>query len=107
MGLRPLAAHLLGGRVSKTWKVTNWENPELKEAQIRYAATDAWISRTLWQKAKSKLKNCNMFEAKELENEWNLDKINEFFPKQKLKLVLDDFCKRQFDLENGGSIKYD
>jgi len=45
--LRSLAAELLGLRVSKKARLTNWENPQLTEAQIHYAAVDAWISREL------------------------------------------------------------
>ena len=29
-------------KISKRQRVTNWEAPILTEAQIRYAATDAW-----------------------------------------------------------------
>jgi len=48
-GLRPLAALLLDGRVSKGAQVSNWAADELSEKQITYAATDAWISRRLYQ----------------------------------------------------------
>jgi ribonuclease D len=50
-GLRPLAALLLGGRISKAAQVSNWARSELDDRQIRYAATDAWISREIYQKA--------------------------------------------------------
>jgi ribonuclease D len=43
-GLRKLAAILLQVRISKGQQTSNWENPKLTESQIRYAATDAWIS---------------------------------------------------------------
>lgn len=46
-GLRPLCAMFLGFRVAKGAKTTNWSNPTLTDAQIVYAATDAWVSRTL------------------------------------------------------------
>lgn len=48
-GLRPLAALLLNLRVSKSARVTNWADPNLSEKQITYAATDAWVSRRLYQ----------------------------------------------------------
>ena len=44
-GLRALAAHFLGGRISKAAQVSNWAAKELSPQQIVYAATDAWISR--------------------------------------------------------------
>jgi ribonuclease D len=50
-GLRALAALLLGGRISKAAQVSNWARAELDRKQIRYAATDAWISREIYRKA--------------------------------------------------------
>ncbi len=47
-GLRPLAAQLLGFRVSKSAQCSNWENDALTPRQIRYAATDAWVGRELY-----------------------------------------------------------
>lgn len=49
-GLRNLAAKFLGIRISKAARCTNWANKNLTKAQIRYAATDAWISRELYLK---------------------------------------------------------
>ncbi|MEM7792261.1 MAG: 3'-5' exonuclease [Verrucomicrobiota bacterium] len=49
-GLRALAGLLLKGRISKAAQVSNWARDELDEKQIRYAATDAWISRELYLK---------------------------------------------------------
>lgn len=48
-GLRPLAGLLLNGRISKAAQVSNWARKDLDEKQIRYAATDAWISRELFR----------------------------------------------------------
>jgi len=48
-GLRNLAAKFLGIRISKAARCTNWANQNLSSAQIRYAATDAWISRELYR----------------------------------------------------------
>lgn len=47
-GLRGLAAHVLGLRVAKQAQCTNWARVELTEQQLRYAATDAWISREIF-----------------------------------------------------------
>ncbi|MGI6656623.1 MAG: 3'-5' exonuclease [Desulfobulbus sp.] len=48
-GLRPLAALLLGVRISKSAQTSNWAAPELTPGQIDYAATDAWIGREIYQ----------------------------------------------------------
>lgn len=47
-GLRSLAGLLLGFRISKRAQVSNWAKSDLSEAQIQYAATDAWVSRELY-----------------------------------------------------------
>jgi len=46
--MRGLAAVLLGVRISKTMRTSNWARDVLLEQQITYAATDAWISRELY-----------------------------------------------------------
>lgn len=47
-GLRPLAALLLEGRISKGAQVSNWATDHLSQKQEIYAATDAWVSRRLY-----------------------------------------------------------
>lgn len=47
-GLRGLAAAFLGLRISKSEQCSNWGRRELSPRQIRYAATDAWISRAVY-----------------------------------------------------------
>jgi ribonuclease D len=47
-GLRNLAGIFLNLRVSKKAQLTNWEQAELTESQLQYAATDAWISREIY-----------------------------------------------------------
>jgi len=47
-GVRTLAAQLLGLRVSKGAQCSNWERAELTPAQVRYAATDAWVCREIF-----------------------------------------------------------
>ncbi|MDX2110489.1 MAG: 3'-5' exonuclease [Verrucomicrobiota bacterium] len=49
-GLRSLAAIYLGVRVSKGSQVSNWSKRVLTPAQLKYAAIDAWISRSLYVK---------------------------------------------------------
>ncbi|MEX0330002.1 MAG: 3'-5' exonuclease [Puniceicoccaceae bacterium] len=47
-GLRSLAGLLLNFRISKRAQVSNWARSQLTEAQVQYAATDAWVSRELY-----------------------------------------------------------
>ena len=42
MSLQKLYANLLGGKISKTQQLSNWECDSLSEAQQQYAAIDAW-----------------------------------------------------------------
>jgi ribonuclease D len=49
-GLRNMAANLLGWRISKGSRCSNWSLPDLSTRQIAYAATDAWIGRELYLK---------------------------------------------------------
>lgn len=41
--LRKLSAIVLGLRVSKAQRLSNWEARQLTEQQVDYAATDAWV----------------------------------------------------------------
>ncbi|HUS85894.1 MAG TPA: 3'-5' exonuclease [Bacteroidales bacterium] len=47
-GLRKLAAIILGFRISKRQQISNWESPVLTDAQISYAATDAWVCHQIY-----------------------------------------------------------
>ena len=49
-GLRGLAALLLKHRISKSSQTSDWSRRKLSDAQIAYAATDAWISLELFKK---------------------------------------------------------
>lgn len=42
-GLKKMSGIVLGRRISKSQQVSNWDADLLTEAQLRYAATDAWI----------------------------------------------------------------
>ena len=48
-GIRKLSGIMLGGRVSKSQQLSNWENETLTPAQMTYAATDAWVCLKLYQ----------------------------------------------------------
>ena len=49
-GVRNLAGILLGFRIPKGNRTSNWAAPRLSPAQINYAATDAWACRELYLK---------------------------------------------------------
>jgi ribonuclease D len=49
-GLRNLTGLLLGTRIPKGAKTTNWAARQLSAQQITYAATDAWACRELYLK---------------------------------------------------------
>lgn len=52
--LKKLSAIVLGYRISKSQRITNWEAPDLTEAQQIYAATDAWISHRIFESLNQK-----------------------------------------------------
>jgi ribonuclease D len=52
VGVRRLAALVLGFRVSKRQQTSNWEAEQLKPQQLEYAATDAWVCREIYEKIK-------------------------------------------------------
>jgi len=47
-GVRNLAGMLLGFRIPKGNRTSNWAAPQLSPAQVAYAATDAWACRELY-----------------------------------------------------------
>jgi ribonuclease D len=49
-GVRKLAGIILQKRISKSQQLTNWEAPEMTEAQKIYAATDAWVCLEMYKK---------------------------------------------------------
>jgi len=50
LSLKNLAGLLLGIRVSKRQRLSNWEASHLTEGQILYAATDAWVALQIYNK---------------------------------------------------------
>ncbi len=54
-GLKKLAAIILGYKISKAQRLTNWEAPELTHSQLLYAATDAWICYIMYKKLQKSL----------------------------------------------------
>lgn len=49
-GLRKIAAIVLGIQISKSQQVSNWERKVLTDAQLIYAATDAWVCHEVYRK---------------------------------------------------------
>lgn len=48
-GLRKLAGIILGIQISKSQQVSNWEREILTDAQLVYAATDAWVCHEIYR----------------------------------------------------------
>ncbi len=55
IGLKKLGAIVLKGKISKRQQRSNWDLKTLSEAQLRYAATDAWASLMIYKKLRSSL----------------------------------------------------
>ena len=55
--VKKMAAIILGVRISKTQQLSNWEAQTLSEAQLKYAATDAWICREMYLKLSRSKRN--------------------------------------------------
>ncbi|MRT93163.1 3'-5' exonuclease [Ancylomarina sp. 16SWW S1-10-2] len=53
--LKKLAAIVLNIRISKRQQVSNWEASELSAGQLRYAATDAWVSLEIYEGLKASI----------------------------------------------------
>lgn len=51
--LRKMAAIILGCRISKAQRLSNWECATFTPAQAHYAATDAWVSLEMYNHLKS------------------------------------------------------
>lgn len=54
-GLKKLSSIVLGHRISKSQQVSNWDADILTEAQLRYAATDAWICLEIYYELRNTL----------------------------------------------------
>ena len=48
--VKKMTAIILGVKISKAQQLSNWEAEKLSESQRRYAATDAWVCREMYQK---------------------------------------------------------
>ncbi len=53
--LKKLAAIVLKIRISKRQQVSNWEAAELSPGQLRYAATDSWVSLEIYEALKASI----------------------------------------------------
>ena len=54
-GLKKLSGIVLGRRISKSQQVSNWDADLLTDAQLRYAATDAWICLKIYNTLRNSL----------------------------------------------------
>lgn len=56
LSLQKIYAILFGEKISKSQRLTNWENNELSEQQQLYAATDAWACLKIYEKLQNEKK---------------------------------------------------
>ncbi len=49
-GLKKLTGNILGFRISKGARLTDWSNDTYTDVQLKYAATDAWVSYEIYKK---------------------------------------------------------
>lgn len=49
LGLQKVFGIIFGQKISKTQRLTNWENEVLTDQQARYASTDAWATLLIYQ----------------------------------------------------------
>ena len=55
LSLQKIYAILFDRRISKSQRLTNWETPELSDAQKQYAAIDAWACLDIYREIKSEI----------------------------------------------------
>lgn len=55
-GLKKISGIVLKRRISKSQQVSNWDADMLSEAQLRYAATDAWICLMIYNSLRDSIK---------------------------------------------------
>jgi len=55
-GLKKISGIVLNRRISKSQQVSNWDADVLSEAQLRYAATDAWICLMIYNSLRASIK---------------------------------------------------
>ena len=48
-GLKKLVANIMGYKISKKSQTSNWEQENLTNEQLEYAATDAWVCRQMYE----------------------------------------------------------
>jgi ribonuclease D len=53
--LKKLAAIVMGVKISKSQQLSDWEAEILSEAQVRYAATDAWACLRIYETLRNKV----------------------------------------------------
>ncbi len=78
LGLKNIAALILGIKISKSQQLSNWENEILTLPQQQYAATDAWVCLEIYKtiKAKGYLENPPVIIKPAIDLEQNNNTIN-------------------------------
>ena len=55
-GLKKISGIVLNRRISKSQQVSNWDADVLSDAQLRYAATDAWICLMIYNSLRASIR---------------------------------------------------
>lgn len=50
LGLKKISGIVMGAKISKAQRLSNWNANNFTESQLRYAATDAWICVEIYEK---------------------------------------------------------
>ena len=66
--LQKIYANLFGKKISKAQRLTNWEAETLTEAQMLYAATDAWACVKIYKRL-AELEESGDYEAEKVEKD--------------------------------------
>lgn len=77
LSLQKIFAILFGRKISKSQRLSNWENPVLTEQQQRYAATDAWATLQIYLRLTSETKLTEKEQAKLVANLNNHTETNQ------------------------------
>lgn len=86
-GLKSLSVFLFNKRIAKAQARSNWEADTLSEAQINYAAIDAWMGRRIFLELEKRQHNFVEITSEEIHNREMRRKLNKVCPFEDSKTV--------------------